>query len=105
MPKPKKAARGKHRWIVFKVDFVPNRDKLTRYLESFLEENEWRLFDVLEGNGSTLAILKIPLDNYQDALSQINESESMSTITSSGKIRLARQRLHSIIETDPLDFV
>jgi len=66
-------------------------------------EIEWQLFDVLDGDGSTFAILKVPLAEYQEVLSRINDTDSMSTITSSGKIRLVRQRLNSIVRNDPIE--
>jgi hypothetical protein len=87
MPKLKKAARGKQPLILC------------------LEGYEWKLFDVLEAGGATLAILKIQLEDYQQVLSLINNSEDMVTLTSSGKIRLVRQRLNSFLGNDPSNAV
>ena len=70
-----------------------------------LEGYGWRLFDVLEAEGTTLAILKVQLGDYQQVLSLINNSEEMVTLTSSGKIRLARQRLHSFLGDYPSNAV
>ena len=105
MPKLKKAARGKHRWVAFRVEKILTRVQLKQFLMLCLGGYEWRLFDVLEAAGATLAILKIQLGDYQQVLSLINNSEDMVTLTSSGKIRLARQRLNSFLGNDPSNAV
>jgi hypothetical protein len=105
MPKPKKAARGKHRWVAFRVEKIINRTKLKQFLMPCLEGYVWRLFDVFEAEGATLAILKIQLGDYQQVLSRINNSGEMETVTSSGKIRLVRQRLNSFLGNDPTNAV
>jgi hypothetical protein len=105
MPKLKKAARGKHRWVAFRVEKILTRVQLKQFLMLCLEGYEWRLFDVLEAAEATLAILKIQLGDYQQVLSLINNSEDMVTLTSSGKIRLARQRLNSFLGNDPSNAV
>ena len=105
MPKPKKAARGKHRWIGFRIDQTSNREELTNALKANLKDYEWRLFDILEARESTLAILKTPLDDFQQITLQINNSEGMETLTSSGKIRLVRKRLNETLGNDPSNTV
>ena len=103
MPKQKKASRGKHRWIGFHVAETVSRTAILELLHESLEDFEWRLFDIMEQNGSSLAILKTPLHNYHDILEMINNSPTMSTITSSGKIRLVRHRLNSTLGNKPSD--
>jgi hypothetical protein len=44
-------------------------------------------------NGVSKGILKIPLEEYDFTLISINNEESLETLTSSGKIRLVRERL------------
>ena len=105
MPKQKKAARGKHRWIGFHVRGSSSRTDISELLNKSLGRNEWRLFDVIGKNDSSLAILKTPLHSYQDVLESINNNHVMSTITSSGKIRLVRHRLNSTIGNKPSDSV
>ena len=105
MPKPKKAARGKHRWVAFRVEKIINRTKLKQFLMPCLEGYVWGLFDVIEADGATHAILKIQLGDYQQVLSLINNSGEMETVTSSGKIRLVRQRLNSFLGNDPTNAV
>ena len=105
MPKPKKAARGKHRWIGFRIDHTSTRDELKRSLKANLKGYEWGLFDILEAQECTLAILKTTLDNFKQITLLINNSEGMETLTSSGKIRLVRKRLNETIGNDPLNTV
>ena len=103
MPKQKKAARGKHRWIGFRVTNNSKRAELNDKLIGCLGSVEWKLFDVIEGQGGTLAIIKIPLVHYKKTIAQINNLNEMETLTSSGKIRLVRERLNSSLGTSPPD--
>ena len=105
MPKPKKAARGKHRWIGFRVNNTLTRGELENILKTHLDSSEWRLFDIQESEKNTFAILKIPLKKFKQTIVQINNSNNMGTITSSGKIILVRKRLNSILRKDPSDAV
>ena len=95
MPRPKKAARGKHRWVAIEVNKSLQRDSLKRLLGESLEGLEWQLFDSEKQSERTLAIIKITLSDYQLALETLNEISGFETITSSGKIRLVRERLKS----------
>jgi len=93
MARMNKSSRGKHRWVGLKVDRTLTRDDLNEILSDGLDLLSWRLFDILESNGNTLSILRVPLTDYRAALSQLNNIPGISTITSSGKIRLVRDRL------------
>ncbi len=95
MPRPKKAARGKHRWVAIEVNKSLQRDSLKRLLGESLEGLEWQLFDSEKQSERTLAIIKITLSDYQQALETLNEISGFETITSSGKIRLVRERVKS----------
>tara|TARA_B100000941_G_C28407168_1_gene501427 strand:- start:71 stop:364 length:294 start_codon:yes stop_codon:yes gene_type:complete len=95
MPRPKKAARGKHRWVAIEVNKSLQRDSLKRLLGESLEGLEWQLFDSEKQSERTLAIIKITLSDYQQALKTLNEISGFETITSSGKIRLVRERVKS----------
>ena len=105
MPKPKKAARGKHRWIAMRYENSINRSNLKQLLQNQLEGFAWSLYDVLESNGETFAILKIPLKEYRDLILKINNTADLSTFSSSGKIKLVRQRINSVIGEEPLNSV
>ena len=93
MPRPKKAARGKHRWVAIQVNKSIQRDSLKKLLGESLKGLEWKLFDSEKQSKRTFAIIKITLSDYQQALSTLNEISGFETITSSGKIRLVRERV------------
>tara|TARA_B100001029_G_scaffold10146_1_gene6990 strand:- start:1702 stop:1995 length:294 start_codon:yes stop_codon:yes gene_type:complete len=97
MPRPKKAARGKHRWVAIQVNQSIQRDSLKKLLAESLEGLEWQLFDLEKQCKRTFAILKISLSDYQEALATLNENSRFETITSSGKIRLVRERVKSYL--------
>ena len=97
MPKPKKAARGKHRWIAILVNKSIQRDSFNKLMRESLEGLEWQLFDMEKQSKRTFAILKITLSDYQEALATLNEISEFETLTSSGKIRLVRERVRSYL--------
>tara|TARA_Y100000768_G_scaffold375467_2_gene346303 strand:+ start:1242 stop:1535 length:294 start_codon:yes stop_codon:yes gene_type:complete len=97
MPRAKKAARGKHRWIAIKVNKSIQRDSLKKLLREKLEGLEWKLFDSEKQPKRTLSIIKITLSDYRQALTKLNEIPGIETIASSGKIRLVRERVKSYL--------
>jgi|TARA_A100001388_G_scaffold270133_1_gene247303 hypothetical protein len=97
MPRAKKAARGKHRWIAIKVNKSTRRDSLKKLLGEKLEGLEWKLFDSEKQSKRTLSIIKITLSDYRQALTKLNEIPGIETIASSGKIRLVRERVKSYL--------
>ena len=97
MPRPNKAARGKHRWIAIQVNKSIQRDSLKKLLGESLDGLEWKLFDSEKQSKRTYAIIKITLSDYQQAIARMNEISGFETITSSGKIRLVRERVKSYL--------
>lgn len=97
MPKGKKAARGKHRWIAIQVNKSIQRDSMKKLLGEKLEGLEWKLFDSEKKGNRTFSVIKITLSDYRQALTKLNETSGFETITSSGKIRLVRERLKSYL--------
>ena len=97
MPRAKKAARGKHRWIAIKVNKSTRRDSLKKLLGESLDGIEWKLFDSEKQSKRTIAIIKITLSDYRQALTKLNEIPGIETIASSGKIRLVRERVKSYL--------
>ena len=97
MPRQKKAARGKHRWIAIQVNKSIQRDSLKKLLGESLDGIEWKLFDSEKQSKRTLSIIKITLSDYRQALTKLNEFPGIETITSSGKIRLVRERVKSYL--------
>ena len=95
MPKQKKAARGKHRWVAIRVNKSIHRDNLNKLIGESLEGFHWQLFDTEVQSKRTFAILKTTLSEYQEFLTRLSEIPGLETITSSGKIRLVRERVKS----------
>ena len=89
-----KAKRGKKRWIGLKVPQELNsREALSAYLKEILEvEGRWRLFDLCQCNEGLRAVIRVDLTDYPSVRSRLCEGEVVS-LSSSGKIRLLRQRL------------
>ena len=97
MPRQKKAARGKHRWIAIQVNKSIQRDSLKKLLGENLDGIEWKLFDSEKQSKRTIAIIKITLSDYHHAVTILNKISGFQTITSSGKIRLVRERVKSYL--------
>ena len=97
MPRQKKAARGKHRWIAIQVNKSIQRDSLKKLLGESLDEIKWKLFDSEKQSKRTIAIIKITLSDYHHAVAILNKISGFQTITSSGKIRLVRERVKSYL--------
>ena len=94
MAKISKANRGKNRWIGLHIDQMPiSRATLEDNLDKIMGNINWKLFDVINNEMHTLAILRTPLEDSLEAKEKINSSDGISTLTTSGKIRLVRQRL------------
>ena len=97
MTRPNKAARGKHRWIAIQANKSIQRDSLKKLLGESLDGLEWKLFDSEKQSKRTYAIIKITLSDYQQAIARLNKISGFETITSSGKIRLVRERVKSYL--------
>jgi hypothetical protein len=93
MARLNKAARGKHRWIGIRIGQPIPREGVKSVLRDALGDLRWRLFDVNQSVDSSLAIIRVRLEDYPSAVSNLNATASISTVTSSGKIRLVRSRL------------
>ena len=94
MAKLNKAARGKHRWIGFEISMAEiSRSKCENIFSKTLSNLNWRLFDLNISDNVSKGIVKVPLEDYENAILLINNNEYLETLTSSGKIRLVRERL------------
>ena len=94
MAKVSKANRGKNRWIGLQISKKPvTRATLEDNLLKIMGDINWKLFDLIDDDMHTLAILRTSLEDSLEAKKKINSIDGMSTLTTSGKIRLVRQRL------------
>jgi hypothetical protein len=85
-----KALRGKRRWIGCLTKGFSSRSQL----EDFLQKLPIKLYDFSDDK----CILSVRLEDYQNVRGTLQDGRVIST-TSSGKIRLVRQRLE--IEKKP----
>ena len=89
-----KAKRGKNRWIGLRIHQKPiSRTILEVNLGKIMGDINWKLFDLIDAEIHTLAVLRVSLEDSLEAKKKINSIDGISTLTTSGKIRLVRQRL------------
>lgn len=94
MPKVKKSARGKHRWVGFQLDFEDmSRNKCEDFLSDITGNIPVKLFDYKKKESVYYGILKVSLEYYQSVREILNQQVNCKTLTSSGKIKLVRERL------------
>tara|TARA_Y100000768_G_C23984041_1_gene687651 strand:- start:2133 stop:2417 length:285 start_codon:yes stop_codon:yes gene_type:complete len=80
-----KALRGKRRWIGCKCDGFDSRNEL----ENFLSEHPVKIYDFEDGK----CILVVRLEDY-DSIRESLSAGRVVSVTSSGKIRLVRERMN-----------
>jgi len=89
-----KVARGKSRWVGFSIaPAIESREACHASISDYLSGISWKMYDCKLNNSRTLVIIRVPLEECDEAISKINKCETMQTITKSGKIRLVRERL------------
>ena len=94
MVKPSKALRGKHRWVGLKINQNElNRNACHKLLENILDEIKFRMYDCVIENNSALVIIKVALNDQKKTRDSIEDSSTTEPLTTSGKIRLVRERL------------
>lgn len=79
-----KALRGKRRWIGCQISGFSNRIELEEYLMNY----PVKLYDFEDGK----CILMVRLEDYDSTKENFTEGQ-IKTVTSSGKIRLVRERM------------
>ena len=94
MAKPTKALRGKHRWIGISVQGDQKRDDLNAQISEVLIGIKFKLFDCLISDSMTRGIIKVSINDYEDARGLISSHKKIESISSSGKIKLVRQRMN-----------
>ena len=89
-----KAARGKSRWIGIRITPpADTRESCRIAIGESIDGIEWKMYDCMSDESGTSAIVKIPLAYSEEAISRLNQSEHISTVTNSGKIRLVLERM------------
>ncbi len=80
-----KALRGKRRWIGCTCEGFNSRSELEKYLQDF----SVKLYDFEDGK----CILVVRLEEYKTIRESLSSGRVVS-VTSSGKIRLVRERMN-----------
>jgi len=80
-----KALRGKRRWIGCEVESFQSRSELSKYASNY----PLKLYDFEEGK----CIFMVRLEDYEPIKEGLSNSR-IKTVTSSGKIRLVRERMN-----------
>jgi len=94
MAKLSKAKRGKNRWIgIIVTNPSITRSEMENLLELGLQGISWKLFDFHQHGNQKIAIIRTMLEDASEARDKVNSIEGLSTTTTSGKIRLVRERL------------
>jgi len=94
MVKPSKALRGKHRWVGLKINQNQlNRKSCQELLEDILDEINFRMYDCVVEKNSAVVIIKLALNDQEKTRDSIKKSSTTESLTTSGKIRLVRERL------------
>ena len=66
---------------------------LKHFLNEHIDGVDWRLFDLKNLDEKSFFIIKVPLSDHAKSIERLNSTEAISTLSSSGKIRLLRERL------------
>ena len=94
MSKLSKAKRGKNRWIgIIVTNPSITRSEMGNLLDLGLQGISWKLFDFNQHGNKKIAIIRTMLEDASEARDKVNSIEGLSTTTTSGKIRLVRERL------------
>ena len=70
-----------------------SRDSASKIIEQNLPDINFRLFDCLSFQSGTLVIIRVTLQNKEIARRKLNLNTEIETVTTSGKIRLVRERM------------
>ncbi|RAH15689.1 MAG: hypothetical protein CMB56_002410 [Methanobacteriota archaeon] len=102
MPKIKKAARGKHRWIGLSFsDKISDFTEFKFHLESVLSISRLKYLDYYNKQDRKSCIIKVSLNDYLSAREILSQNpKEIVPITSSGKLKLVRQRLDAYFAID-----
>ena len=80
-----KALRGKRRWIGCEVGSFEDRSELSEYVSKY----PLKLYDFEDGK----CIFMVRLEDYASIKERLSDSR-IKSVTSSGKIRLVRERMN-----------
>ena len=99
MPKIGKAARGKHRWIGLEFSSkFSNYEVLRDELKNKLSYSKLKIYDFVVDGDRRTCIIKVDLEDYIVVRSKLGTPGDILSVTSSGKIKLVRNRLDELFQ-------
>jgi hypothetical protein len=94
MARQSKALRGKFRWLGLRIGRGDlSRVSASKIIGENLPDIDFKLFDSISTESDTLAIIRLKLEYNDYAREKLASNPNINTLTTSGKIRLVRQRL------------
>ena len=91
MPALRKAARGKRRWVGVEID-TENIDESALLGQLSLDSRRPRI--AWTSDDGRFIILEVRLENHSKLIDAIEGIDHVESITTSGKIRLVKSRIH-----------
>ena len=94
MARQSKASRGKFRWLGLRINKGQlSRNSATAIIQQILVEINFRMFDCLDVDSHTLVIIRVNLKDIDLARERFGLNTEIESLTTSGKIRLVRDRM------------
>ena len=94
MARQSKASRGKFRWLGLRINESQlSRNSATAIIKKILADINFRMFDCLGIDSHTLVIIRINLKDIELARKRVGLNTEIESLTTSGKIRLVRDRM------------
>ena len=94
MARQSKASRGKFRWLGLRINESQlSRNSATAIIKQILADINFRMFDCLGVDSHTLVIIRINLKDIELARKRVGLNTEIESLTTSGKIRLVRNRM------------
>ncbi|DAC27653.1 MAG TPA: hypothetical protein HA330_00820 [Candidatus Thalassarchaeaceae archaeon] len=93
MARLSKAKRVKRRWVGLRIKRELDRESLESQIQNLIPGADLRLYDLRPEGDSSIAIMRVYLPDLPHFRAVLAECEWIETLTTSGKIRLVRERL------------
>ena len=93
MRAPSKAQRPKRRWVGIRTIEVIDREDFESLIREIMPTSSAKLYDLKIIDGYSVAIVRINLTEHRLFVAKCQGDNRLETITTSGKIRLVRDRL------------
>ena len=94
MARQSKASRGKFRWLGLRINQRHlSRNSAIAVIQQILADINFRMFDCLGVDSNTLVIIRVNLKDIDLAREKFGIGSEIESLTTSGKIRLVRDRM------------